>query len=153
MASPPIVAGRCILQIAYMAASAPLNLTAEEKLSALRRLDRAAEWAPSDDQQVINRRRRNSNAAAGAVNAGYVQIRATSEGISITHNGRAAVVRRTRSGRTELLREVAQLNDAPARPRPLGAWLARGAAAVATDCANVLRLLRPTQRAHFHSPQ
>ena len=181
-----------------MTTSAPLRLTPEDKLAALRSLDRTGRWESLDDQRYCTRCERvitgrqiavaggtrghgplrlecptdtctatpqdwtstdrkkslvadmdekaSGSDGADAHNAGYVHIRAESGGIYITHNGHAAVVRRTRSGAVVPLSELSQLNEAPAgRPRSRG-WLLRQAASLATDFRSLLKLLRPHQR-------
>ena len=187
-----------------MTTSAPLRLTLQDKLDALRKLDSAARWESLDDQRYCTRcdrvitgrqievaggtrahgplrlecptqdcegtpadwtssapdhkRRaredgeRGNDGATGTLRTGYVQIRGGSEGISITHNGRAAVIRRTPSGPFVPFRDIAELNEVSSRGRVVS-WLVRRAAAVATDCRSVLGLLRPRQRAHFHPLQ
>lgn len=85
----------------------------------------------------------------GSHNAGYVYIRAEGEGIAITHNGRAAVVRRTRSGRVVRLEDIAQFSEPPARRRHILGWFGRNVVSLATDGARLLSLLRPAQRGHF----
>ena len=97
---------------------------------------------------------RSSNSdTADSHDAGYVYIRAKGEGIAITHNGRAAVVRRTRSGRVVSLEDVAQFNEQPVRRRRLTGWFARNIVSLATDGGRLLGLLRRTQRAHFRPVQ
>ena len=156
-----------------MKTSARLRLMREDKLDALRSLDRGPRWhgplrlecptdgcpaaaqdwtsaspqkmtAPSADEKT------SSSDGAGAHHAGYVHIRAQSAGIYITHDGHAAVVQRTRSGRLMPLSELSQLNEEPARRSRTLSWFLRRAASLATDFGSLLKLLRPPQRSgHF----
>ena len=92
---------------------------------------------------------RSKTDGAASLDAGYVYIRAEGEGIAISHNGRAAVVRGTRSGRIVRLEDVAQFNEPPARRRPILGWFARNVLSLATDGGRLLSLLRSPQRGHF----
>ena len=174
--------------------SAPLRLTAEDKLDVLRKLDRAGEWQSLDDQRCCTRCDRvisgrqiegrggarahgplrlecptdgcaatpadwtspaNPNATcsdpgASSHNIGVVHIEADAEGISISHNGRAAVVRRTRSGRVISLGDIADLHQLPSQRRRMVSWLARSVAAIATDGGRLLGALRRSPRTQFN---
>ena len=185
-----------------MTTSAPLRLTLEDKLDALRSLDRDGRWETLDDQRYCTRCDRvitgrqiavaggtrghgplrlecptegctatphdwttakrqkprtakadentGSSDGSDAHDVGYVHIRAQSAAIYITHNGRAAVVQRTRSGRLMPLSELSQLSEEPARRSRSLNWLLRRAASLATDFRSLLKLLRPPQRdGHF----
>ena len=91
----------------------------------------------------------SSNGTA-AHNAGYVHIRAESAGIYITHDGRAAVVQRTRSGRVVPLSELSRLNEEPARRSRSLSWFVRRSASLVMDLRSLLKLLRPPHRpGHF----
>ena len=81
--------------------------------------------------------------------AGFMHIHSQSEAILISHNGRAAVVRRMRSGRVVPLEDVAEWNQ-PRSPRGgLLAWLAQNVGSVAADARRLLGALRPTSRARL----
>ena len=93
---------------------------------------------------------RSERDGADSHDAGYVYIRARGEGIAITHNGRAAVVRRKRSGQVVRLEDIAQFSEPRARrPRFLG-WLARNVVSLATDGGRLLSLLRQANRGGSH---
>lgn len=109
-----------------------------------------ADWVAADQR---GRHLMASTNDLAAHHAGYVEIRGAAEGISITHDGRIAVVRRTRSGRTLPLSEFAQSSRSRAGHSALKTWLVRRTAALATDCRSVLSLLRPRPRGHFHPVQ
>ena len=182
--------------------SAPVRLTVEDKLEALRKLDPNHQWDCLDDQRYCTRcdhlisgrqievaggtrahgplrlecptpgciatpadwanppgrnhrrpdssERRNDGDGAAPHHAGYVEIRAKSEGISITHNGRAAVAQTEKSRRVVLLPDLAQLYARPRRRQRVLDWLLRNVASVGRDCRSVLKLLRPSPRAQFH---
>ena len=110
------------------------------------------DWISPADRPARGTERREEatkqSQPAGAHRAGFVRIDARTEGISITHNGSAAVVRRTRSGRVGTLLELAELNEKPAPRGRLLRWIMRNVAPVATDSRSLLGLLRPTRRAH-----
>lgn len=92
---------------------------------------------------------RSKRDGADSHDAGYVYIRAEGEGIAISHNGRAAVVRRTRSGRVVPMEDIAQSNQQPALRRNIVRWFARNVVSLATDGGRLLSLLRPAHRGHF----
>ena len=71
--------------------------------------------------------------AAGTDNI-RVEIRGETENISITSNGRAAVIRRSRS----------------TAGRRGANWLARSVVSVAADCRSLLGQLRPSPRGNFY---
>jgi hypothetical protein len=175
--------------------SAPLRLTAEDKLDVLRKLDTAGEWQSLDDRRYCTRCEhlisgRQIEVAGGtrahgplrlecptegcaATPADWtsphvrdaehesdvsmshhidpVRIKADAEGISITHNGRAAIVRRTRSGHVVPLSEIADMRQLPQARGRFMAWLARNVAAVAIDGSRLLGALRPFPRAQTPS--
>ena len=188
-----------------MSTSAPLRLSAEDKLDVLRKLDCKAPWASLDDQRYCTRCDRvisgrqievaggtrahgplrlecptsacvatpddwttPSDAATrrsgvrsersktirdnGVHNAGYVEIRAESEDISITHDGRCAVVQRKSSGRLSPLDQASFAVRSKPRFRVLR-WLIQNIAAVASDGRSVLRLLQARRRTPFHPVQ
>ena len=91
----------------------------------------------------------SNSETADSHDAGYVYIHAKGEGIAITHDGRAAVVRRTRSGRLVRMEDIAQFSEPPPRRRRLTGWFARNVVSLATDGARLLSLLRPAARADF----
>ena len=86
--------------------------------------------------------------AVATHDAGFMHIHSQSEAILISHNGRAAVVRRMRSGRVVLLEDVAEWNQPRGRGR-LMAWLAQNIGSVAADARRLLGALRPTSRARL----
>ena len=88
----------------------------------------------------------------GSHDAGYVHIRAESSSIYITHNGHAAVVQRTRSGRAMPLSELSQLNEEPARVSRFSAWFLTRATSLTTDFRSLLKVLRPSHRGRQFRP-
>ena len=189
------------LHVCGMIRSAPLRLTAEDKLDVLRKLDPASRWESLDDERYCTRcehvisgrqievvggtrahgplrlqcptdgcaatmsdwtapdagngaRAGSSDSgeacdAVAAHDAGFLRIHSQSEGILISHNGRAAVVRRMRSGRVVPLEDVAEWNQPRGQRGRLLAWLAQNIGSVAADARRLLGAIRPTPRARL----
>lgn len=173
--------------------SAPLRLTAEDKLDVLRKFDPAGEWQSLDHQSYCTRcdhviqwpadrgRGRHActrtaasrvsdtrlccdsadwtspvqrNAAArpddaASHNISTVHIKPGAEGILISHNDRAAVVRRTRSGRAIPLTDFPEIHQLPPQRRRFMTRLARHVASIASNGDRLLGVLRPSARAHY----
>ena len=176
-----------------MIRSAPLRLTAEDKLDVLRKLDRSWRWESLDDERYCTRCEHmitgrqievvggtrahgplrlqcptdgcaatmsdwtapdGGDAAADRRtvpphDAGFVHIHSQSEGILISHNGRAAVVRRMRSGRVVPLEDIAEWNRPRQARGTLLTWLTQTVGSLAADARRLLGALRPNSRARL----
>ena len=77
-------------------------------------------------------------------NVGYVEISAQSERVSITHNGRAAVVRRGRWGKSAVFDRDAQLAAKTPRRARNARWLAKAVSSLAADFRRLVMVPRRT---------
>ena len=109
-----------------------------------------AQWtAPGRQRRVRDGNDDVATADRKAADRSRVEIRGESEHISVIHDGRAPVVRRTRSVAELSPEDLAALQrNAPRRSR--FGRLTHNIASIATDCRSLLGLLRPAPRSNFY---